>query len=146
MAFIYKSAETPSSPLSLVDHERCKDMYRLAKMGNAQCRRIWNDWAAEQPAMARIVVADCDSDQRASVKAKKSVDKVLVKAEKKPKKVKAATASLSKSEKKAMIRSSVPAIGSPEHFALAMDRTLRGFADSPDPAEREAAKKLLRRV
>lgn len=107
-----------TSELSKVDFERQRDVYRLGLMGNAQSRRLWNDFAREDPNTARLVVADVESDSAASAKAKKSVDKVLTKAERKKAKPK------------------LPEITEHEKY-------LRSLLNSPDPATRETAWSLL---
>lgn len=118
-----------TSELSKVDFERQRDIYRLGKMGNAQSARLWNDFAREDPNMARLVVADVEADKQATALARKSVDKVLRKSEKGKKGKKNLSALAAKSASKPEIR---------EHEAY-----LRSLLSSPDPATREAAWQAL---
>lgn len=93
MAYLVKAEKTYSSPLAKADFGRQRDIYKLALMGSGDCRRLWNEYAAECPGNARLVIADVQSDQAESAQVSKSLDKRLVKAEKlvtksgKPKKV-----------------------------------------------------------
>jgi hypothetical protein len=51
-------------------------------MGNADCKRLWNDFASEAPALARLVVADVEQERQADAAATERVDKRLRQAEK----------------------------------------------------------------
>lgn len=119
-----------TSELSKVDFDRCRDIYRLGKMGNAASRRLWNDYARENPGMARLVIADVESDAAASAKAARSVDKVLAKGEK-PKKAKKNLAALTPSK-----FASKPEVRETEAY-------LRSLLSSSDPSIREAARSAL---
>lgn len=75
-----------AEPVSLLaksqDAGRMRDMYVLGlKYKNAQCRRIWNDFAAEDPAMARLIVKDVQNDRRVSAAANETLDGYLLEAE-----------------------------------------------------------------
>lgn len=120
-----------TSDMSRLDWDRQKDFYRLAKMGNAQCRRLFNDWAREQPAMARLLMADCESDARKSAMAKKSADKILAKAEKPNKPKKRDQYSLTKS------------LRPDNSLRASLEHTMR---TSPDPRQRLAAEAALREM
>ena len=56
-------------------------MYKLARRGNGDCRRLWNDFAYELPADARLVIADVESERAEAAKVTKGIDKRLAKAE-----------------------------------------------------------------
>jgi hypothetical protein len=104
-------------------------VYQLALRGDSGSRRLWNDYAAEVPQEARLVIADVQTDSVKAVKATKAVDKVLGKAEKpKAKKTKNLSA-LKSGNSKAEIR---------EHEAY-----LRSLLSSDDPSIREGARKTL---
>jgi hypothetical protein len=121
-----------TSDLAKADFGRQKDFYRLAAMGNPQARRAWNDFAAEDPGSARLVIADCKSDKAERVKVKKSLDKTLTKAEKK-----SAKAEKSKDPVGAyMDRNAAMA----RMQRATMQRTLDA---TENPAEREAAREWL---
>jgi hypothetical protein len=51
-------------------------------MGNADCKRLWNDFATEAPALARLVVADVEQERLEDAAATEKVDKRLRQAEK----------------------------------------------------------------
>jgi len=124
VAYIYKSAGTISSPLAEADYSRQKDIFKLALMGNAQCKRLWEDFATEEPATARLIVSDVAIEKAEKIKANKRMDRVLVKAENKPKVTK------SKAPKTAINAKSEKAY-------------YRALLNSPDPAERETAWQAL---
>jgi hypothetical protein len=53
VAFIYKGASAvaaPVSPLVRAPFDRQRDTLKLARMGNADCKRLWNDFVTEAPA------------------------------------------------------------------------------------------------
>jgi hypothetical protein len=84
MAYVIKqeSAERPlMSPLSLAPLDRAKDTLALARMGSPAMRREWNTFAAESPAMARLVVKWLDADQAKAAKATREADRALERAE-----------------------------------------------------------------
>lgn len=116
----------PVSPLARAPFDRQRDIYKLAKMGNADSRRMWNDFAAEAPELARLVIADVQSDKVSAAEVTKSVDKRLRKAEK--------SAKLTKREKQEIMRT--PALTPEQRAGMA-------FINSPNPADRTAAEKLL---
>ena len=124
MAYILKSAGTITTPLGEADYSRQRDMFKLAMMGSAQCKRLWNDFAEDEPAMARVIVADVATEKAERIKANKAMDKILVKAENKPKVTK------SKSPKTAINAKSEKAY-------------YRALLNSPDPVERETAWQAL---
>ena len=149
MAYVIKS-ENPSasyhSALARAPWDRQRDTYILARKGVASCRRLWNDFSAEAPHLARLVAADVESDRRESAKVTKGVDKILGKAEKPGK------AKLTKAEK-AAIRAQRPLTSGkpdlmkglqPDQVAkVVTDVMVRIVASSDNPFEREAARKLL---
>ena len=135
MAFVYKGdagvAPVYHSALAragtdMVAFGRQRDAYRLAKMGNRDMKRLWNDFAAEVPAMARLVVADVEGERRESVLVAEKVDKRLREAEKltgKGGKAKVVKVKVAKSRRDAL---------------LAADRALRLAAqESSNPLMRE---------
>lgn len=126
MAYIYKSAALTSSPLASADYSRQKDIFKLSLMGNAQCKRLWEDFATEEPATARLIVSDVAIEKSEKIKANKRMDKVLVKAENKPKKV----TKSAKAPKTAINAKSEKAY-------------YRALLNSPDPVERETAWQAL---
>ena len=65
--------------------DRQLDVYRLAQGGDRQCQRLWNDFLAASPDMARLVVQYAQVAAGEAASARKAVDKTLNKAEKKPK-------------------------------------------------------------
>lgn len=107
--------------LSRASFDRQRDIFKLAGMGNASCRRLWDEFAREEPGNARLVMADVNADKALAVKANRHLDKVLGKSEK-PK--------VKKSRKPA------PELTEREKF-------LRAALNSPNPAEREAARSEL---
>jgi endonuclease III len=132
VAFIYpevvnKSADTRCA-LSRADFSRQRDVYKLAKR-NPECRRLWEEFARESPAAARLVVADITSDKAKDQAANRHLDKVLAKAEK-PRKI-------SKSAKRELLEIARQPALTPEQRAYA------AFRDSANPSDREAAKALL---
>jgi hypothetical protein len=85
VAYIVKGQGTApaySSALAHAPFDRQRDIFKLAKMGSGDCRRMWNDFASEVPAMARLVVADVENELREDARVTKSVDKRLRRAEK----------------------------------------------------------------
>jgi hypothetical protein len=135
-AFIYKSDShgDTKSPLSWATWERQRDVYQLAMKGDKSCIRLWNDFQAENPGIARVVIRDIETDKANAASANRHLDKVLVKSEK-PKKP--------KTPKSAADRQ--------EDFLAAKRReleeknllSLAGMAISADPAAREAARTLI---
>lgn len=62
MAYISKgdtasAVASPVSPLVRAPFDRQRDVLKLARMGNRDCKRMWNSFAAEDPGMARLVLA-----------------------------------------------------------------------------------------
>ena len=99
-------------------------------MGDRGSISLWNDFAADSPGQARIVIADVTADKQAAVQATKAVDRVLTKAEKKskPKKPKNLTAPT----------------GEPSYNALKEnERWLKAMLGSESYPEREYARKEL---
>ena len=89
-------------------------------MGNSSCRRLWDEFAQQDPGNARLVIADVNADAALAVKANRHLDTVLAKSETKPKTKK----------------SKAPKSASNEAW-------LSSLLTSPDPAEREAARDML---
>jgi hypothetical protein len=134
VAFIYKSAGTTiSSPLAKADYPRQKDMFKLANMGNRQSIRLWNDFAAEDPATARLIVAECAIEKSEKIEANKHMDKVLTKGESKPK--------VTKSEKRAVkqIRNTNPDLAKSEKQFFTAILANKGTS----PLDQETARKWL---
>lgn len=130
MVFIAKSQEYHSA-LSRAPFDRQRDCYKLAQMGEGQSRRLWNDFASEAPALARLVIADAASEKQQNAEATKSVDKVLAKAEKSLKPAKAKKAKSLKSPAKRADSS--------------LEAFLRMQLASGNPSDREAAREALSR-
>ena len=122
------------STLGSVDLDRQVDIFKLAKMGESRCKRLWKDFADSEPASARVVITYVEKQQQTRDNAKNIVDGVLVKA-KKPKKKKTF---LAKGEKKvrkaAKAKSREPVPMEQKVYAM--------WGDSPDPVLREAARKI----
>lgn len=122
------------SALSRADFSRQRDVFKLARRGNPDCRRLWDDFAREVPAMARLVVADVESEKTQSAKVAEKIDKRLRQAEKVI--TKNAKPKISKAEKKA--RDFRP---SPDQL---FEWQLSQWLLSDSPSEREAAREALR--
>ena len=134
MVFIIKSEQPASSALARASYDRQVDVYKLARMGNRDSARMWNTFASENPAMARVITADVATESSEVVKANTEVDKRLRKAER-----------LVTKGKVKPVRSTqdVKVI---EHVLTAGDiRNLaaKAFINSANPADREAARGLL---
>jgi hypothetical protein len=74
VAFIYKGASAvgaPVSPLVRAPFDRQRDTLKLARMGNADCKRLWNDFVTEAPALARLVLADVEQERQHDAAAKR---------------------------------------------------------------------------
>jgi len=110
------------SALSRADFDRQRDIYKLAAKGIGSCRRLWNDFEREDPAAARLVIADVRAEKSRDVEANRHLDVVLAKAEK-PKKAKPEKPS--------------------KAAAREQEAFLKSLLNSPDPAEREYAWKAL---
>ena len=123
MAYIINKSADTKCALSRASHDRRRDVYLLAQMGEKASRRLWDEFAAESPGQARIVVADVEMDKALGVAANKHLDRVLVKSEKKAK----------KPDKRTPDRRTVEAMTEREKY-------LRSLLDSPDPSLREGAK------
>ena len=86
MAYIVDAARGPvTSPLAkvrgLTGLQQQSDMLRLGRMGDRRCQEIWNGFAEQDPAMARLVIKSVDADDRGAAKASRQVGKVLARAE-----------------------------------------------------------------
>jgi hypothetical protein len=139
VAYIVKGQGTApaySSALAHAPFDRQRDIYKLAKMGSGDCRRMWNDFASEVPAMARLVVADVENERREDARVTKSVDKRLREAERlttkarKPKvtkgRKKAPAAGLDAlGQARALLADPVLAISDPVHREWAYQAALR---------------------
>ena len=132
-SFVTKGA---SGIVDQVDFFRQLDIYRLALRGDGQCRRLWNDYASQDPGGARLVIKYDAAGKADRENARREIDDVLVKAEnltpgrigRKSKAERKAKASLSERNRQKTLRAS-----------LASD--LR----HPDPRVREIAKRALER-
>ena len=108
---------------------RQRDVFKLAKMGNRDMKRLWNDFAAEDPAMARLIVADVEHDRQEAAKVAVKVDKRLREAERLV--TKSGKPKVTKSRKRASV------VPRDDRFSPA------ALLASPDPAMREMARKVL---
>lgn len=82
---MYKGASAvaaPVSPLVRAPFDRQRDVLKLARMGNSDCKRMWNSFVDEAPALARLVVADVENERQDDAAATEKVDKRLRAAEK----------------------------------------------------------------
>jgi hypothetical protein len=84
VAYIYKAAGV--EPVSMLaksqDYSRQRDTYVLAsRFRNRDCMRLWNDFQAEQPAMARLIVKDVQAEREQSAAANRELDGRLREAE-----------------------------------------------------------------
>lgn len=137
MAYIIKGAGVAAVPRSqlgrvgtdMAAFQRQRDCFKLARMGNRDMKRLWNDFAAEDPAMARLIVADVEHERQEAAKVALKVDKRLREAERlvtkggKPKVTKS--------------RKGTSAVSRSDPFSLA------AMLNSADPAQREMARKVL---
>ncbi len=139
MAFIYKgtgagvtyhSELANAGPDAMAAHQRQVDTYKLALAGSRDCKRLWNDFAAEQPAIARLVVADVQGERQRGAEVSRGLDKRLREAERLV--TKSGKPKVTKSRKRA---SAAPRGG--------LDSTLAAWLDSSDPAQREMARAVL---
>lgn len=134
----YRSALANAGPDAWSAFQRQRDCYILAKAGSRDMRRLWNDYANEVPAMARLVVADVEKERAEGAKVSEAIDVRLREAErlvtkqwKPPKPQK--PVKVSKAAKPAKVAKSYKA-------------ELESRLSSPDPDERENARDLLRRL
>lgn len=134
MVFIYKdetiltkSADTRCA-LSRADFSRQRDVYKLALRKDPQCMRLWSEFEAQEPRMARLVVADVDDDRAKDQAANRHLDKVLVKSERKK---------LTKSDKRALM------VTPPLTAEQQIDAQLARLLQSSNPVDREAARSAL---
>lgn len=70
-----------TSPLVRADWEQRIDLLKMAQKGWGDCRRIWNEFAEQCPADARLVAKFVASDHQETAKANREVNKVLARAE-----------------------------------------------------------------
>jgi hypothetical protein len=142
VAFVYKSGTVaePRSALARVSFDRQKDAFRLARMGSGDMRRLWADFEASSPGMARLVRADCASDDAEAAKVTRGLDKRLARAEKMV--TKSASAKPKKLHK-VRSRAAAAAIEKSLRVDAAYEAVLRSEAVSADPVAREAARALL---
>jgi hypothetical protein len=121
-----------------MDFGRQRDVYVLAtKYRNRDMQRLWSDFAAEQPAMARLIIKDVDTERRTAAAANEDLDRRLARAEKvltKNRKPKAA-----KSRKPKVTEAELGAIG----LEAARETALATWLESSDPAHREMARAVL---
>jgi hypothetical protein len=114
----------------MVAYSRQRDAYLLSKMGNRDMKRLWGDFAAECPAIARLIVKEVETDRAESAKVAEQVDARLREAERLL--VKTRKPKVTKSARKAAARS---ADGLADFLAVLLD--------SADPATRESARAAL---
>ena len=142
MAYIIKgSGAAVGEPLSMLaksaDFGRQRDVYILAtRYRNKDCIRLWSDFQAEQPSLARLVIRDVENDRRDAAAANWELDQRLQKAEKvvtKGRKVKSVT----KGRKKA-------SPGLRDALKAADEVLRRAELDSCDPHIREMAAAVYR--
>jgi len=131
VAFIVKGATpgavaAPVSPLVRAPFDRQRDTLKLARMGNADCKRLWNDFVVEAPGLARLVLADVERERQEDAAATEKVDKRLREAEKLT--VKGRKPKITKGRKK-----SSPPVQAELDWVLAIE----------DPTRREVAYALL---
>jgi hypothetical protein len=90
MAYIVKGAEGPvrrlsalanAGPDSWSAYQRQRDVYLLARMGNRDMQRLWNDWLAEDPGMARLVATSVEKERAQGAKVSAALDVRLREAE-----------------------------------------------------------------
>jgi hypothetical protein len=140
-AVVNKSA---ASPLARADIDRVLDCYRLALMGNGQSRRMWNDFAAESPDTARLIVKLDQAEKGERAEANALLDGVLIKAE--------TTGMYGKSGKRARRElknkraAQQPQTWQPEPPRQSVKSVIRENLNSPDPMTRETARRLLERM
>ena len=133
-AVINKGAQM--SALSRVDLDRQLDVLRLAKMGNRDAQRWWNDWQREAPADARLV-AEYDRVTKAEqAEARDSVDALLTKGRMTP----------GKTAKRSKFESKSKAALSQKDRQKALRASIKSDLNSPDPFTRETARRLLERM
>ena len=141
MAFVYKGDGMPPPPrsqLARAEYSRQRDTYVLAKrFKNRDCMRLWGDFAAEQPNMARLIVADVEAEDRDRAAVNVKVDKRLRRAERMV--TKAAKAGKPPKFKKVRSKAAVAEI----EKALQAGPVVSSFLRSADPAEREMARKYV---
>ena len=150
MAFVYKSeaVAAPRSPLARASYDRQRDVYVLAsRYKNADCRRLWGDFAAEQPAMARLVVKDVEAERSDTLAVNEKIDKRLRQAERmvvkaqKPKAGKAAKAKVNKAHQVLYDDPAAHRAWVAKHRGA--DSIVSMWLDSCDPAKRELARTML---
>jgi len=78
---VYHSQLANAGPDASAAHARQKDAYRLALAGSRDMKRLWNDFASECPALARLVVADVDNERREGAEVSRQLDERLREAE-----------------------------------------------------------------
>jgi hypothetical protein len=130
VAYLYKSdgvVAASTSPLARAPWDRLIDVFKLAKMGNADCRRMWNSYAAEVPGTARLVVKSVEAEALEDSQVTAKIDKRLRRAEKS-----AGPVRVTKARKRA------PAVSQD-----GPDATLAAWLNSPDPWQRETARAVL---
>lgn len=134
MVYIYKddnilTKSDTRCALSRADFSRQRDCYKLALRKDPQCRRLWSEFEQQEPQMARLVVADVESEKAKDQAANRHLDKVLVKSERKK---------LSKSAKRAIMQT--PPLTAEQNLEASLLRTI---ATTADPFERESCRAAL---
>ena len=131
VAYIYKgsgAAAEPMSPLARSgDFYRQRDVFKLARMGNRDCKRLWNDFVAEDPSMARLIIKDVENDRQAAATANQELDGRLREAEQ----------LVAKNRKPRAAKARKKALPAGPRDGLAM------WLESSNPAHREMARAAL---
>jgi hypothetical protein len=125
--------------LARATFDRQADVYKLAMMGNADCRRMWNDFERVSPGPARVVKRSVEIDEAFAAKACDQVDKRLRHAEMLTK----AQEPKAKKTAKAKVRKSAPVNTAHQAAFDAIPQGVRGYLASDNPAEREMARNWL---
>ena len=85
MAYIVRDEDVTkshlTSPLVRADWEQRIDLCKMAQKNWGECRRLWNEFAAQMPDEARLVAKMVASDHQETAKANQQVNKVLARAE-----------------------------------------------------------------
>jgi hypothetical protein len=125
----------PVSPLVRAPFDRQRDTLKLARMGNADCKRLWNSFAEEAPGLARLVVADVDRERAEDAAATEKVDARLREAER------LVVTKAKKSKRPKLVTKAARKAAVPYLDALAGSMAL--WMDSPDPSKRAAVEAYL---
>jgi hypothetical protein len=118
-----------AGPDSMAAFQRQRDTYLLAKMGNRDCRRLWNDFVQDDPSMARLVVADVEQERAEGAKVSEAIDERLRAAE---------LVTKDRKSKVAKSRKRAPAVSRSDPFSPAAL-----VNSTTDPTMREMARAVL---